>query len=51
MAKDDVIYIRIPSELKKQAKAAADADGRSLSNWLERIIQERLDSMDKKAKR
>lgn len=30
--------VHLPAEVKAAAQRAADADGRSLSNWIERLI-------------
>ena len=46
MAKEKIINIRVDAELKKQAKKLAENDGRSLSNWILRLIQNEI----KKAK-
>ena len=51
MAKEKIINIRVDAELKKQAKKLAENDGRSLSNWILRLIQNQIrlseDSKDK----
>ncbi|MDJ0777961.1 MAG: hypothetical protein QNJ85_08870 [Gammaproteobacteria bacterium] len=39
MAKEKIINIRVEAELKKQAKKLAENDGRSLSNWILRLIK------------
>ena len=39
MAKEKVINIRVEAELKKQAKKLAEEDGRSLSNWILKLVQ------------
>lgn len=39
MPKEKIINIRVEAELKKQAKKLAENDGRSLSNWILRLIQ------------
>lgn len=36
--KDDHLHIRIGSQKLEQCRALAEADGRTLSNWVERII-------------
>ncbi len=38
MSKNKLLNIRIDAELKKRAKKIAAADGRSLSNWVTRLI-------------
>ena len=42
MAKEKIINIRVDAELKKQAKKLAEDDGRSLSNWILRLIQNEI---------
>lgn len=39
MRKEKIINIRVDSDLKKQARVLAEKDGRSLSNWVLRLIQ------------
>lgn len=46
MPKEKVINIRVDAELKKEAKKMAEHDGRSLSNWILKLIRNEL----KKAK-
>lgn len=43
MAKEKIINIRVDAELKKQAKKLAENDGRSLSNWILRLIQKQIE--------
>ncbi|GEM_PF-732158 len=38
MSKTKILNIRIDPELKKKAKKLAEADGRSLSNWVTKLI-------------
>ena len=38
MSKTKILNIRIDPELKKKAKKVAEADGRSLSNWVTHLI-------------
>jgi uncharacterized protein (DUF1778 family) len=38
MSKTKVLNLRIDPELKKKAKKLAEADGRSLSNWVTHLI-------------
>jgi predicted HicB family RNase H-like nuclease len=47
MSKSKIINIRISPELKKAAKKIAEEDGRSLSNWVTRLIEKEI----KKARR
>ena len=42
MAKEKIINIRVEADLKKQAKKLAENDGRSLSNWILRLIQNEI---------
>lgn len=43
--KDKRIHIRVSDELHDQIKAAAENDGRSITNWLTRIIEQRLEQV------
>lgn len=36
------LTLKIAPTLKEQARAAAEKDGRTLSNWIEQLIIERL---------
>ena len=38
MAKTERLYIRLTPELKEQIQAAAEAEGRSISNYVEHLI-------------
>ena len=49
MAKEKIINIRVEAELKKQAKRLAESDGRSLSNWILMLIQEKINESKKNA--
>lgn len=40
--KNKLLNIRIDADLKKQAKKIAQDDGRSLSNWVTRLIEKEL---------
>lgn len=42
MAKTERLYIRLTPELKKKIQAAAEAEGRSISNYVERLITQAL---------
>ena len=42
MAKEKIINIRVEADLKKQAKKLAENDGRSLSNWILRLIKDEI---------
>jgi predicted HicB family RNase H-like nuclease len=55
LAKEKIINIRVDSELKREAKRMAEDDGRSLSNWILRLIQDEIkrnqkDTKNKKAR-
>ena len=47
MSKEKIINIRVEADLKKQAKKLAENDGRSLSNWIVRLIQNEIKKSDK----
>jgi predicted HicB family RNase H-like nuclease len=47
MPKTKLINIRIDPELKKKAKKLAEADGRSLSNWITKLIASKVDRAEK----
>ena len=42
MPKEKIINIRVDAELKRQAKHMAENDGRSLSNWNLRLIEDEI---------
>jgi predicted HicB family RNase H-like nuclease len=42
MSKTKVLNVRIDPELKKKAKKLAEADGRSLSNWVTKLIASKV---------
>lgn len=46
MSKEKIINIRVDSEIKKKAKRLAENDGRSLSNWILRLIQGEIEKSD-----
>ena len=48
MPKEKIINFRIDGQLKKQDRKLADADGRSLSNWLTRLIEREVAKHGKK---
>lgn len=48
MPKTDQLHIRITPELKAQLQAAADAEHRSLSNYLEHLIRRAVTPGDRK---
>ncbi|HOP15394.1 MAG: hypothetical protein KDI22_00255 [Gammaproteobacteria bacterium] len=49
MAKEKIINFRIDAQLKKEARKLAEADGRSLSNWITLLIERELKKTGKKA--
>jgi predicted HicB family RNase H-like nuclease len=49
MSKTKLLNIRIDPELKKKAKKLAEADGRSLSNWITKLIASRVEKAEKEA--
>jgi antitoxin component of RelBE/YafQ-DinJ toxin-antitoxin module len=49
MPKEKIINFRIDGELKSRAKKLAEADGRSLSNWITLLIERELKRAKKKA--
>lgn len=44
MAKTERLQIRISPELKEQLQRLADADGRTVSNYVEQLIKAALDN-------
>lgn len=42
MAKTERLYIRLTPELKARIQAAAEAEGRSISNYIEHLITQAL---------
>lgn len=42
MTKEKIINIRVDADVKKKAKELAANDGRSLSNWILRLIQREI---------
>lgn len=47
MNKSERIYIRISQELKQQLQKAAEAEHRTVSNYIEYLIQKSLDESEK----
>lgn len=47
MSKTKLLNIRIEPELKKKAKKLAEADGRSLSNWVTNLIMTTVKDAEK----
>jgi predicted HicB family RNase H-like nuclease len=50
MSKTKLLNIRIEPDLKKRAKKLAEADGRSLSNWVTTLISTRVKEAEKEHK-
>jgi predicted HicB family RNase H-like nuclease len=48
MPKEKVINFRIDAELKNGARKLAEADGRSLSNWITVLIEKEVKKNKKK---
>ena len=42
MSKSERLYIRLTPDLKEQIQAAAEAEGRSISNFIEHLIMQAL---------
>ena len=49
MPKEKIINFRIDAELKNRARKLAEADGRSLSNWIPLLIEKEVKRGRKKA--
>jgi predicted HicB family RNase H-like nuclease len=47
MSKTKLLNIRIEPDLKKKAKKLAEADGRSLSNWVTKLIASKVKEAEK----
>ncbi len=47
MSKTKLLNIRIDPDLKKKAKKLAEADGRSLSNWVTKLIASTVERAEK----
>jgi predicted HicB family RNase H-like nuclease len=50
MSKSKLLNIRIDPDLKKKAKKIAQDDGRSLSNWVTRLIIREVEKAEKSGK-
>lgn len=46
--KSEVLRLRITPELKEKVQAQAEAENRTLTNWLETLIKRELERVDKK---
>lgn len=42
MAKTKILNVRIDPDLKRKAKRLAESDGRTLSNWVTRLIEQQV---------
>ena len=49
MTKEKIINFRIDADLKNRARKLAEADGRSLSNWITLLIEKEVKKGRKKA--
>ncbi|WP_143556051.1 toxin-antitoxin system HicB family antitoxin [Solemya velum gill symbiont] len=47
MSKTKVLNLRIDPDLKKRAKAIAQDDGRTLSNWVTHLIEREVKKAEK----
>jgi predicted HicB family RNase H-like nuclease len=47
MSKSKILNLRIEPDLKKRAKKLAEEDGRSLSNWVTRLIEKEVKRAEK----
>ena len=50
MSKTKLLNIRIDPELKKRAKKLAQEDGRSLSNWVTKLIANKVEKAENEKK-
>ena len=48
MSKNKLLSIRIDPDLKRKAKKVAASDGRSLSNWVTRLIEREVNKNETK---
>jgi predicted HicB family RNase H-like nuclease len=48
MSKSKLLNVRIDPDLKKRAKKLAEADGRSLSNWVTYLITREVEQAESK---
>ena len=51
MPKEKIINIRVEADLKKEAKKLAENDGRSLSNWILKLIKNEIAQAQKSDKK
>jgi predicted HicB family RNase H-like nuclease len=50
MSKTKILNVRIDPNLKKAAKKLAESDGRTLSNWVTRLIRREVERASAKKK-
>jgi predicted HicB family RNase H-like nuclease len=50
MSKTKILNVRIDPDLKKAAKKLAESDGRTLSNWVTRLIRREVERAAAKKK-
>ncbi|MGH1352714.1 MAG: YlcI/YnfO family protein [Methyloligellaceae bacterium] len=50
MSKSKILNIRIDPDMKKKAQKLAEEDGRTLSNWVTRLIEKELKKLKKASK-
>lgn len=50
MSKTKILNIRIDPDLKKKASKLAESDGRSLSNWVTKLISSTVKEAEREAK-
>ncbi len=50
MSKTKILNVRIDPNLKKAAKKLAESDGRTLSNWVTRLIRREVELASTKKK-
>lgn len=50
MAKNERLQLRITSEMKAQLQALAEAEGRTVSNYVEQLIKAALERMNSNGK-
>ncbi len=46
MKKDTSVNVRLTSELREKLQELADADGRKLSNYIERLLTAHVNALD-----
>jgi len=51
MSKTKILNVRIDPDVKKKASRIAEAEGRSLSNWVTWLIEKEIEKAKKKDKK